>query len=155
MLSDVLKTLEEAVPENIALVRQDMPYQIPKGFMPWDKLSILVGASLEFTNGQNPGAPDTATYLHNHRLALWFLQRAPIYAMRLDLLRAFQQTDIDWDPSLLADLNPPLSTFVVLFPNNAIITAEGYPLDFAVVHLADREHRYTPRDDRRATETEP
>ena len=140
MLSDVLKMLGEAVPENIALVRADSPYQIPKGFMSWDKLSILVGAALEFTNGRNPGAQDAATFLHNHRLSLWFLQRAPIYTMRLELLRAFQATDVVHDNTLMADLDPPLSTFMLLFPSNSIVTPEGYPLDFAVVHLADHDH---------------
>jgi len=78
--------------------------------------------------------------LNASRTSLWFVQDAPIYCLNTELLRAFEQSDVEQNSRLLADLRPPLPTFILLFPQNSITTPEGGVLDYCVVHLSDMDH---------------
>ena len=62
-----------------------------------------------------------------------------MYALRGDLFKAFDNSDVALDNGLLADLRPPVNPFILLFPSNSLISAEGAPLDWVVVNLTSRD----------------
>lgn len=136
-IREAVDMIENRYPEVVDLVRAERPYKIPRGFLPWPTLSALIAAGLV---NYRDRYRDVASQLHFIRSALWFVQAAPIYCVSNDLLRAFEQTDILEQPALLQGLEPALPTYILLFPQNAIRTPSGSPLDWALVHLADAEH---------------
>jgi hypothetical protein len=143
MKSETLTFLENEFALNeIALVRQHRPYKIPRGYTQWNRLSAAVGAGLAMYRDESTARQtiDQATYLVNNRLALWFLQAAPIYALKTELFQSFDRTDISVDKGLLADLQPPIPTFILLFPCNSLISPDKSPLDWVVVHLTSRDN---------------
>lgn len=137
-LSQFSRLLHQRQDPVLQIVRRERPYRIPKGYMHWDTLSAIVAISLASLDPSQPQPSDLASLLNINRLGLWFVQGAPLYCISTPLLRAFEQTDIHEKQSLLEDLNPPLATMLLLFPANSIKTPDGAPLDFAVVHLADK-----------------
>lgn len=138
-ISDVVRQFEKGNPKLVDLVRRERPYRIPRGYMPWNTMSALLAASIiSWKNWQQ--LRDKAAMLNVARLSLWFVQDAPIYCLSKDLLRAFEETDVLNSPELLADLHPPLPTALLLFPQNAVQTPDGTPLDFCVIHLSDKAH---------------
>jgi hypothetical protein len=142
MNREIISYLESHYSKGVTLVRQERPYKIPRGFIQWDRLSAVVGASLALFNDPptiDPTQVDRATYLLNYALCLWFLRSAPMYALRGDLFKAFDNSDVGLDSGLLADLRPPVNPFILLFPSNSLISAEGAPLDWVVVNLTSRD----------------
>jgi len=141
-IREVVKVLERDHEPLLRLVRSDRPYQFPKGYMRWETLSAIVTISLlsMTSTKEQLHQQDPATQFNSYRTALWFVQDAPIYCLSTQLLRAFEETDVLDNQAVLADLEPPLPTFLLLFPQNAIQTPEGAPLDYAVVHISDRAH---------------
>jgi len=118
------------------LVRRERPYRIPKGYLSWTRLSAIVAGMLDMLQTR-PQNIDQASLLNLHRTALWFLKDAPLYCVRIELLRELQQTDLDVKPTLLRDLQPPLSTICFLLPENSMRSPEGGVIDYLVVHVAD------------------
>lgn len=136
-LGELAKQLESQGDQHLDLVRTSRLYRFPKGYIDWRSLSGVVAFCL--ANYQKP-APDLASKLNAYRTALWFVQDAPVYCVSTKLLRAFEESDVEQKSELLADLKPPLPTFMLLFPQNAIRTPEGGNLDYAIVHLSEREY---------------
>ena len=134
---ELAKLLEADKNPILELVRTHRPYKTPKGFMDWRALSAIVALCLDMYSDQSQ---DLASRLNASRTALWFVQDAPMYCLNKELLRAFEQSDVEQNSGLLADLRPPLPTFILLFPQNSIKTPEFGVLDFCVVHLSDVEH---------------
>lgn len=141
-ISEVVRFAEAnpTIASRIELVRRERPYQIPKGYLPWRVMAALVGVALGVAGKEDVQIEDPASFFNAMRSSLWFLSNSPIYCLSKDLLRAFERTDFDFSSSLLKDLNPPLPTFLLLFPQNSVISPDGYPLDHLIVHLADRDH---------------
>jgi hypothetical protein len=135
MNSDMIRYFEETYPEKVALVRQERPYKIPRGFIQWDRLSAVVGAYLPVPDR----ALGTVKSHLEYSLTLWFLRSAPMYALRGDLFKAFDHSDVGLDSGLLADLRPLVNPFILLFPSNSLISTEGAPLDWVVVNLTSRD----------------
>lgn len=137
---DLVRVMEKRNDPYLQLVRNTRTYQTPKGYMRWELLSGLVAAALASLYEPNPLlVPDTPSVMHNHRTALWFVQNAPLYCISKELLRAFQLTDV-LVPDFLRDLEPPLPTIMLLFPENAVLTAEGNPVDWAMIHFSDLQY---------------
>lgn len=118
-------------------IRSLRPYKIPTGYMQWRELSAIIALGCEGFGYDNP---DLASRLHAQKSALWFIQNAPIYCISEELLQAFNNTDIVNQKELLANLQPPLFTFILLFPQGKIISSEGNSFDMIVVHLADKNY---------------
>lgn len=146
-IQEVARLLEQKEDPLMLMVRQVKPYHIPKGYMRWENLSAIVALSLACMKANKAPSNDLASWLNVARTALWFVQDAPLYCLSNQLLRSFDESDVHESPYLFADLRPPLPTFMVLFPQNSIRTPEGTPVDYCIVHLADREHPERSRGD--------
>ncbi|ASC70292.1 hypothetical protein XM38_012290 [Halomicronema hongdechloris C2206] len=136
--SQAAKALTSKYGTVAAAIKQCRPYRIPKGFARWDELCTAMAVLINAVEGV-----DRATLLHGHRCGLWLSQNAPLYLVRTAVLRACEHTDIDFaaDNKLLAGLNePPIRTALFLLPSNALIAPDGGCVDWAVVHISDREH---------------
>lgn len=137
-LKQVAKILEGTkVRALIELIRTHRPYRTPKGYIKWDILSAILACCIE--NRDHP-ALDHASRLNSYKCALWFVQDAPVYALSPGLLQAFLDSDVLEQRELFADFDPPLKTFMVLFPQGMVRTPEGSHLDWGVVHFADTKN---------------
>lgn len=117
-------------------VRKRLPYKIPKGYRPWKAIAAEVGATLATVTTHFPKTAGDNYY--SLLQGLWLATRSPLYAIKRDLLRAFELSDVAADKGLLMDINPPLPTFMLLLPQNALKTPDGTTIDNLTVHLADK-----------------
>lgn len=121
---------------ELSLVRERRPYLIPKGYLPWRTLSCHIASAL-LVNLDKAEVSDPAAVMHYERSKLWYCQNAPVYCLSNALLKAFQETDISDLGTVLTDLQPPLPTLLLLFPQNAVRNPDGAIVDWCILHWSD------------------
>lgn len=135
-LSTYVKMIRQKFPHLVEMVAEVLPYRMPKGYMRWDWMSAFIALNLSlYENGG--GQQDLPTRLMANRMALWFLQKAPVYCVSLELLRAFERADLSNVYELFEGFECPVPTLMLAFPQNALAMHNGATVDFAVMHLAD------------------
>lgn len=136
-LKEIAKFLENGSPEIkslINLIRTERPYRTPKGFIRWETLSAILACCIV---SRDSPTLDAASRFNSYKCALWFVQDAPLYALSPGLLQAFLDSDVLDQRELFREFDPPLKTFMVLFPQGMVKTPDGSHLDWGVVHFAD------------------
>jgi hypothetical protein len=137
--AEQVKFLKLSYGELQGQITKDRPYRIPKGYTSWDTIATCLAAGINAFEGKR--GEDWALRIHGHRCGVWLTQNAPVYLVERDLLRQFQESDLDFSPDnrLLENLEFPLTTVLLLFPQNAILaTSEGTGcVDWAIIHLSD------------------
>lgn len=136
-LKDIAKVLETSeIQPFVNLIRKERPYRTPKGYIKWEVLSTILALCIE---SREDSRLDKASRLNSYKCALWLVQDAPVYALSPGIIQAFQDSDVLEEKALFAEIEPPLRTFMLLFPQGLIKTPDGSHLDWMVVHFADRE----------------
>lgn len=140
-LSAYCKDIELVCSDLVAIVRS-RPYQMPKGYISWQRLSPIIAANLALVRagGQLLEGEDLPIQITAFKISQWFLQNAPIYCLSIDLLRAFEQADLSNLYELFEGFETSLPTFLIALPENALRTTEGASMSFLCVHIADEEH---------------
>jgi hypothetical protein len=133
--------IEAAQPELVGIVRS-RPYQMPKGYIPWQRLSAIIAVNMGLVReGHKAWAQqDVATNITAFKIAQWFLQDAPLYCLSVELLRAFEQADLSNLYELFEGFETSLPTFMVALPENALQTSEKTTISFICVHIANEAH---------------
>lgn len=125
-LSEYCRMVEASQPEWVELVRS-RPYQMPKGYMPWQRLSVIVAVNLALVKAGLSvlAQEDLPTRITAWKLTQWFLQDAPLYCISIELLRAFERADLSNIYELFKGFETRLPTFLIALPENAVTTQEG------------------------------
>ena len=137
-LANYARNIAPLVQQETETVRKQLPYKIPRGYKPWGAIAAEVGVAIATLATKFPKTP--GDYFYSMLLGLWLATRSPIYAIKRDLLRAFELSDVAPEKGLLADINPPLPTFMLLLPLNALVTPEGDSVNTIAIHLVDKAH---------------
>jgi hypothetical protein len=135
---EICKAFESVNDSHLLLVRRERPYRIPSAYMEWRYISAIVAAALIAMDSEILAKRDLATFLHSHRMALWFIKQAPIYCLSESIIDAFDGTDIECKPETLKLLKPAIYSFILLFPKGLIKSGENSPVEFATVNVSDR-----------------
>lgn len=140
-LSRYCKDIEAVRPDLVGIVRS-RPYKMPKGYISWQRLSPIIAVNLGLVRAgdRELAREDLPTRITAFKLAQWFLQDAPLYCLSIDLLRAFEQSDLSNLYELFEGFETTLPTFLIALPENALRTAEGATMSFLCVHIADENH---------------
>lgn len=139
-LSTYCRMVEASQPELVGLVRSH-PYQMPKGYMSWQRLSVIIAANMALVKAGIAylAHEDLPTRITAWKLTQWFLQDAPLYCISIELLRAFEQADLENVYELFKGFETSLPTFLIALPENAVTTQDGGVLGFLCVHISDRD----------------
>jgi len=116
-------------------VDADRTYKMPKGYIDWETISGLVSVSLStYRDGG-----DVSTYIHNAKMALWFVQDAPIYCLTPEIVDAFDRTDVLHKPQVMMNWKPSLPSFFLALPEH-FVTPDGGKIDYLLVSNTSPEH---------------
>ncbi|MEY3334019.1 MAG: hypothetical protein RLZZ176_2322 [Cyanobacteriota bacterium] len=132
-----LKIFNKINKKLIKQIRAERNYQTPKDYISWEELSGMVGLALstcdvEFAN------VDFSSFVHSHRMSLWFVQDAPLYCITPELFAAFDNTDVLHKPGALAGWSPSLPTFLVALPKG--LESSSGDIDYLLVHCTNDQH---------------
>ena len=130
---------ESSNDSTLSFIRRERPYKIPRMYLEWRYISSIVAAALVAIDNKLIQGNDLATFLHSHRLALWFIKQSPIYCLSESIIEAFEGTDIECKPDILRMLKPSMYSFLLLFPKGLIKSGENSPVEFATVNVSDKE----------------
>jgi hypothetical protein len=120
-------------------IRKQLPYKMPPGYKPWKDIASDLGMALASLS-MDSSLLTIGDYTNASLQGLWVATRAPMYVIKRDLLRAFDLSDVAEDKGLLVDLNPPLPTFMLVLPQNTLVTPDGTTINNLTVHLADKAY---------------
>jgi hypothetical protein len=113
------------------LIQTDRPFRLPKSHAQWSDLANIAAVA-----AMGPEHKDQASRLHDQLWAYWFTDRAPLYCISNELLRAFEQTDTDGLGRLVpADWVPPLPLFLLALPNSSVQAPDGANISYLLVML--------------------
>jgi hypothetical protein len=119
-------------------------YVIPKFYTQWNKLSDSIVHSLfllsPYVTKEFLSSVDRNTYNSSLLISLWAIKDAPIYCITKNLTDALIQTDLEGVEKILADLPIAIPTFLVLFPDKALLTPDGDAIEYMVVHAAEKNN---------------
>jgi hypothetical protein len=110
-------------------------YKMPKNYIDWETISGLVSVSLSTYHDGG----DKSTYVHNAKLALWFVQDAPIYCLTPEIVDAFDRTDVLHKPQVMMHWKPSLPSFFLALPEH-FVTPDGGKFDYLLVSNTSSEH---------------
>lgn len=132
--ADFLRLYQEHFPEFVEAIRNEREYRIPRGYLPWKDLSVMIANSVQVVDADvHVGVTnDPVPKLMACALALWWAKDMPLYCLSTPLLRAIEQTVVAQKKDLFQNWEPPLPGLLVLLPKNAIHTPEG-PLDYLLI----------------------
>lgn len=116
---------------EIGLIRATRPYKIPKGYMEWRWISGVLGIGAYMVREKI--YPDLVGSRFAVISRIWYDNKSPVYCIDRDLFKELQQTEILGQKHLLKDLDPGITQFILVFPDNSIKTAEGNNLSFVIV----------------------
>ncbi len=80
---------------------------------------------------------DISAFIQSYRIALWFVQRAPMYCLTHELIEAFDQTDALHKPGVLCGWQPSLPTFLLAIPKGAIYAPDGASIDYLTISCSN------------------
>jgi len=123
-------------------INKAMPYKFPNNYIEWENLSRLAASQLVAYNDpilmrKCASENDRAGYFNIHTYCLWAVQQAPIYCISREVLEAITNTEVRND--IIKNLNIPLPTMMLLFPDGIIRTSERATVDHMIVHTSDLE----------------
>ncbi|MEG4286381.1 hypothetical protein QUB68_24940 [Microcoleus sp. A006_D1] len=130
-----LELFEKLNKSLLVKIRADRSYKMPRKYISWETISALVSVSL---SKYNDGG-DKSTYIHNAKLALWFVQDAPVYCLTPEIVEAFDQTDVLHKPQVMMNWKPSLPSFLLALPEH-FVTPEGGKIDYLLVSNTSPEH---------------
>jgi hypothetical protein len=125
-------------------IRKELPYKLPKSYISWEELSSIASISLDKRWSQRfLESKDYASLFAAHSMALWTAQRAPLFCIAPDFLKALQHTKVLDDDSFrlkgVIDINLP--TFLVAVPKGSIKSPYGHDIDYFVVHISQNHKK--------------
>lgn len=135
-LKDVAKIINDNPNALLETIRRERPYRTPKGYLRWEVISALIALEIKTLNQKQ----DIAAHQHSCKSALWLIQDAPIYCLTPSLLQAFNQSDVLDQKELFTEIQPPLSIFMLLFPQGMVNTPTENHLDWMIVNLVDEKN---------------
>lgn len=111
---------------------RSLAYRMPKGFSPWRTIGGI-GAAMIAAKGADI---DAGTRLNISAWEYWASAQLPLYCISNNLLRDFEQTDVDGLEKLIPDdWEPPLPGFILALPENSVRSPAGNPVPYLMVLL--------------------
>jgi len=130
-----LELIEKLNKSLLVKIRADRSYKMPRKYINWETISALVSVVLsKYHDGG-----DKSTYIHNSKLALWFVQDAPIYCLTQEIVEAFDRTDVLHKPQIMMNWKPSLPSFFLALPEH-FATPDGGKIDYLLVANTSPEH---------------
>lgn len=130
-----LELIEKLNKSLLVKIRADRTYKMPKKYIEWETISALVSISL---SKYNDGG-DKSTYIHNAKLALWFVKDAPLYCLTSEIVEAFDRTDVLHKQQIMMNWKPSLPSFFLALPEH-FVTPNGGKIDYLLVSNTSPEH---------------
>lgn len=130
-LRQQVRLYEQTGLASLEPLRSARPYKIPKGYMEWRYISGAIATGLYML--QERVFPDIVGSRFALLSSLWYKNNSPIYCLERGLFRELKQTEITSHKYLLKELDPSITQFILVLPENAVITPAIDALSFVIV----------------------
>ena len=149
-----LTAFEKVNKDLLKQMRNERTYKMPPNYIDWQILSGIAAIALS-TCSIDYARIDISAFLHSYRTALWFAQDAPLYCLTTEIIEAFDRTDALHKPSIFANWQPSLPTFMLAIPKGLIRTPDGGEIDYLTISCSDSEHPQWNRGKWKQVQIEP